>query len=148
MAFRLYLLFVWFLGWMTAVAIALLGLVILSGTHHDSAAPNFNSIPPFLLMILMPAFVCWYGGLKNRGSVGRIIALSIVGWMAGLMFTPSVSMSRRMWLGEMVDLPLVGHEWAIPCMILSGIFAVCGIILDPNTKSCQPKITNGDSTAG
>ena len=148
MAFRLNILFFFFLGWMIATLIALTGLVTLSGTHHNSAGSNFTSIVPFLVMMLMPSFFCRHAGLRNRTSIGGIVVLSLVGWLVGLMFTPSVSMSRRTWLGEMADLPLVGHEWSIPCIIFSGIFAICGIILDPNTKSCNLAETESDPAAG
>ena len=147
MAFRLKILSSWFLGWVTAAVIGLLGLIILAATSHNSAVAHPASIIPLLASTFIPACFCRYSGLQSWRSLASIVLLSILGWWFGSMFTPSVSMSYSMWMSRIADLPLVGHEWTLPCMFFSGIAALCGIILDPNTKCCFLNHRNSDPTA-
>ena len=147
MAFRLNILFSWFLGWITAAVIGLLGLVFLAGTSHHSAGAHPASILPFFASILIPACFCRYAGLQGRRSFTCVVVLSILGWWVGSMFTISSSMSHGMWMSRIADSFLVGHEWTLPCMFFSGIAALCGIILDPNTKCSIMKQEDSDPPA-
>jgi hypothetical protein len=44
--------------------------------------------------------------------------------------------------------PFVRHEWVVPCFGLAAIFAICGIILDPNTKHARIKTFSNDPNGG
>ena len=146
MAFRLNILFSWFLGWVATVAFGLLSLVLLAGTSHYSATAHPAWIVTFFAAILIPPCFCYHAGLKSRRSLACLIALSILGWWVGSLFTPSVSMTHRSWMSMIVDLPLVGHEWTLSCMFFSAIASLCVIILAPNTKRGILKQVDSDPT--
>ena len=97
------------------------------------------SLLAFVAMVSIPSCFCWYSGLRNRGSMSILFVSSTIGWVAGTMLTAQVSMSPQGATKMIANSPLVGHEWILPCFVLSGIFAICGIILDPATKSPKTK---------
>jgi len=63
------------------------------------------------------------------------------------MSLPSVSRGPGDWLKVVAKSPLAGYNWTISCFLFSGVFSLCGIILDPNTKRPVVATSRGDAIA-
>jgi hypothetical protein len=131
MKFRFNLMLAWAVGWMTSGLLAALILAWVSGTYSTN---GLALIVAFLIIVLLPVCYCYYAGLRNQGALATIILLSSAGWFTGTIFTPQVSAHSSEWMEWISASPFVRHNWTIPCFTFSGIFAICGIILDPRTK--------------
>ena len=138
MKFRMNLLATWFAGWITSILLALLCVFSLA----------IYAFPIVLLFLIsIPACFCYYAGLKNRNSLIGVAVLASLGLFFGAMLAPQVTRGPHSRLEHVANSALAGCDELVYWFFFSGLFMLCGIILDPNTKKAMVETASGDAIA-